>query len=95
MEGSAEQPIVDCMVVVAVPYSERALSDALGRIHEAVGSEVPFDASLDIRNGRIVLGTKDDAAAERVKGLLGANGASVGFPLDRIVVEGSRLAQPA
>lgn len=93
--GAREEPVGDCLVVVAVPYSERQLGDALERVHRVVGPDIDFDASLNIRAGRIELGTADDAAADEVGARLEANEGAVGFPLDRIVVEGSGLSVPA
>ncbi|MGZ8631869.1 MAG: hypothetical protein ACXWZF_13030, partial [Actinomycetota bacterium] len=58
--GTPEAPVADCLVVVAVPYSERELGRALERVHRVVGDDIPFDASLDIRGGRVELFTADE-----------------------------------
>ena len=89
--GSSEEPVAECMVVVTVPYSERELGDALERVHEVV-DDIAFDASLDIRGGRIELFTADEASADEVRDVLTARVGDLGFPLERIVVEGSGVS---
>lgn len=80
---------------MAVPYSERELGRALERVHRVVGDDIPFDASLDIRGGRVELFTADEPSALEVRGVLVAREGDIGFPVERIVVEGSGVSSAA
>jgi hypothetical protein len=83
------------MVLITVPYSERELGDALDRVHRAVGQDIDFDASLDVREGLVELFTADESAADEVRNRLEQNEDDLGFPVERVGVQGTGVASHA